>query len=121
MSVLDQIKALDEQKAKLLKNAKQEALINARAAINDLNSLGFNYHLAEGEGAPTTGTRRSGVRQQVQDLLSNSPDGLKRADILDAMNVKGDKKGEQSVSNALSSLKKAGTLTQNSEGSYTIN
>ena len=60
------------------------------------------------------------MRKSVQDLLDNNPNGMKRADVLESMNVKGDKSGEQSVSNALASMKKAGTVTQRDDGSYTL-
>ena len=50
MSVLDEIKALEEKKQALLAQAKKEALDNAKKAIAELNSLGFNYQLVGGEG-----------------------------------------------------------------------
>jgi hypothetical protein len=46
--VLDQLKALDEQRAKLLEGAKNAALEKAKEAIEELNALGFRYRLAEG-------------------------------------------------------------------------
>jgi hypothetical protein len=46
--VLDQLKALDEQRAKLLEGAKNSALEKANEAIEELNALGFHYRLAEG-------------------------------------------------------------------------
>ena len=48
MSVLDKLKALDDQRAKLLDDAKKEALEAAHKAIADLNALGFDYRLVEG-------------------------------------------------------------------------
>jgi hypothetical protein len=48
MSVLDKLKALDEQRAKLLDDAKKEALEAVHKAIADLNGLGFDYRLIEG-------------------------------------------------------------------------
>ena len=48
MSVLDKLKALDDQRAKLLDDAKKEALEAAHKAIADLNALGFYYRLVEG-------------------------------------------------------------------------
>jgi len=47
-SVLDQLKALDEQRAKLLESAKNVALEKANQAIEELNGLGFHYRLAQG-------------------------------------------------------------------------
>lgn len=52
MSVLDQLKKLDEQRAKLMADAKAEALAKAEAAVADLNAIGFSYRLVEGDGAP---------------------------------------------------------------------
>jgi hypothetical protein len=56
-------------------------------------------------------------------MLGNSPqtkhssNGLSRSEILESLGLKGDKSGEQSVSNALTALKKAGRVTSN-EGRY---
>jgi hypothetical protein len=52
MSVLDKLKALDEERAKLLDDAKKEALAAAHKALADLNELGFDYRLVEGTGPP---------------------------------------------------------------------
>jgi hypothetical protein len=57
MSVLDKLKALDEQRAKLLEDAKKEALDKAHKAIAELNALGLNYRLVEGSG-PSTARRQ---------------------------------------------------------------
>jgi hypothetical protein len=54
MSVLDKLKALDDQRAKLLEDAKMEALEAAHKAIADLNELGFDYRLVEGSARSTT-------------------------------------------------------------------
>lgn len=59
MSVLDQIKKLDEQREKLLADAKEEALTKAKAAIADLNSLGFGYKLVQGDGSRGKATRNT--------------------------------------------------------------
>ena len=62
-------------------------------------------------------------RGSVQDALlavikEHSPNGgLDRAHILELQRVKGDKKGEQRISNALANLKKAGKIGQN-DGKY---
>lgn len=62
MTVLEQIKKLDEQRANLLNSAKDEAMKKAEAAIGDLNSLGFSYRLVEGD-APKT--RKAAVIRQL--------------------------------------------------------
>jgi hypothetical protein len=48
MSVLDELKALNEQREKLLVQAKKEALEQADKAVAELNELGFHYSLVEG-------------------------------------------------------------------------
>jgi hypothetical protein len=47
-TVLEKIKALDEQRAQLLEGAKKEALDSAERAVAELNELGFHYTLTEG-------------------------------------------------------------------------
>jgi hypothetical protein len=41
------IKELDAERAKLLDEAKREALARAQQAISDLNALGFSYSLTQ--------------------------------------------------------------------------
>jgi hypothetical protein len=107
MSILEQIRQLDEQRAKLLGQAKAEALTKAEEAIHSLSDLGFNYRLVEANApvATSTGTRRTGIRQDVLRVVTEHGEGISRSDILELMGAKGDKKGEQSISNALSNLK----------------
>lgn len=52
VTVLEQLKRLDEQRAQLLDGAKNEALQKANDAITVLNGLGFSYSLVEGDAAP---------------------------------------------------------------------
>jgi len=47
MSVIEKIRALDEQRTKLLEGAKKEALDDAHKAIAELKELGFDYELVE--------------------------------------------------------------------------
>ena len=61
-TALDQIKKLDEQRHKLLDNAKSEALSRVEEALEELNALGFSYVLHEDSGRGR-GARR-GVRQK---------------------------------------------------------
>lgn len=112
MSILDQLKKLDEQRAALLEGAKNEALDLVNKGIAALNELGFNYHLVQREGnAPArAGARRTGIRDEVLGLVKANP-GINRSALIAEMNIKGDKSAEQSLSNALAALKKAGTVT----------
>lgn len=114
-SIIDQIMELEAKKQTLMAQAKTEALKAAEKAIADLNNLGFNYRLVEGATARTasTGTRaprRGGVADQILDHIKKSGSGLSRAQLLAVMDAN-DKSAQQSISNALSNLKKKGTLT----------
>jgi len=66
-SVLDQIRGLKEQEAKLIDGAKAEAIAKVKEAIQELQELGFHYRLVEAvdeqaprarKGAKVTGTKR---------------------------------------------------------------
>jgi hypothetical protein len=75
-----------------------------------------------GKRAPTKRTlapraRRGEKRQAVLDVVQQHPDGLTRGEILTLMGVKGNKSGEQSVSNALMALTKQNQLGRR-EGKY---
>ena len=71
--------------------------------------------------APAKKTRRrrkvSRRTEIVAAIASFGEAGAGRADIIEALNVKGDKSAEQSVSNALAALKKAGTV-DHKDGKY---
>ena len=56
--------------------------------------------------------RRGEKRQAILDLVAQHPDGMTRHELIDQMNAHGDKAAEQSISNALSALKKVGRVTQ---------
>ena len=62
--------------------------------------------------------RRTGVRQNVLEVVRRSPGGISRSAILQEMGAKGDKRAEQSISNALSNLKKQGAVRLD-QGAYT--
>ncbi len=113
MSILEQIKKLDEQKVKLLADAKKEALANAKKAIAELEALGFHYSLLQEVGT----IRRTGIRKEVLNVIKSSK-GITRAAILTAMNAD-EKKTEHSISNALYALKKSGAVTAK-DGAYKV-
>lgn len=69
------------------------------------------------KGARRATGRRGEKRQAVLDLIQRNPDGLSRGEILAQMGVKGNKSAEQSVSNALSALKKSDKVSSR-EGKY---
>lgn len=74
---------------------------------------------AKRAGKRTGGRRglRGEKRQAVLDVVLQHPDGLARGEILKLMGVKGNKSGEQSVSNALMALTKQNQLGRR-EGKY---
>jgi hypothetical protein len=61
--------------------------------------------------------RRGEKRQAVLNLIQQNPDGLSRGEIIVQMGVKGNRSAEQSVSNALSALKKSDKVNSR-EGKY---
>jgi hypothetical protein len=68
LSVLDTLKALDEQRAKVLNEAKSAALQKAQDAIGELSQLGFHYKLIESSGLPTAKgpqNERAGAHEQL--------------------------------------------------------
>ncbi len=56
-TALQQIKKLDEERAKILESAKADALARANEAINELTALGFDYELVEPARATARKTR----------------------------------------------------------------
>ena len=114
---IEQIMELEAKKQELMSKAKAEALSSAEKAVADLNNLGFHYRLVEGgtttRTAPNSSaprTRRGGVSDDVLDTIKAAPNGLPRAAVLEQLGAT-DKAGQQSISNALSNLKKKGQLT----------
>jgi hypothetical protein len=102
--VVDKIKALEKD---LLGVEKEMEAVNAYYAAKT------GKRVSTGQRAP-----RGARRQEILDLVK-SGEGMKRVEILEALGVKGDKSGEQSVSNALSALKKGGDIAVN-DGKYVI-
>lgn len=109
MTVLDQIAKLEEQKQALLQGAHDELLAKVEATLAELNALGFKYKLAG--TTKSTGKRRSGVRQEVLETIKQEPNGIERQELLNTLGATGDKKATQSISNAISALKKSGAIT----------
>ena len=63
--------------------------------------------------------RRTGLRQRVLDVITTSPSGIRRVEIIGKMDAKGNRKMEQAVSNALVALKKQRRLIAE-QGVYTV-
>jgi hypothetical protein len=130
---------IKKERARLDK-ARKDALVNRAAVDKEVDSLERElialdaYQRAKGapakratakRGAAKRGTakgkrrtgRRGEKRQAVLDLIQKNPVGLSRGEILVQMGVKGNKSAEQSVSNALSALKKSEKVNSH-EGKY---
>jgi hypothetical protein len=76
-------------------------------------------------GGTISGSRRGGNRaargsrsETLLALIQGTPDGMTRSQILDAVGAKGNKSQEGSISNALTTMKKKGTLALQ-DGVYT--
>jgi hypothetical protein len=70
MGIHEQLKALDEQRAKLLDDAKAKALEKANEAVKELKELGLHYSLTEGKVAkePRKGVAKTGgTMRQIKD------------------------------------------------------
>jgi len=105
-----QIGELQAQKRLLIQEEKKKALRKVELAVKELNALGCNYSIADG-GTPAR-ARRTGVRNDVLEVVQKA-DGIKPADIAASLGMDG-KAGRQSVANALSALKKAGSIVVDS-------
>jgi hypothetical protein len=77
-------------------------------------------HGRSSSGTTATGRAPRGAQQEtLLAMIGGRKGGMKRADILEEVGVKGDKKREASVSNALTNMKKAGKLNLDG-GVYTV-
>ena len=118
MSVLDEIRKLDEKKAQLLETAKKEALDSANAALKTLRDLGFNYRITmEDRPVPIPGERRTGQRDAVlATVKTHGP--ISSADVLTKMGATNDA-DRTSIRNALSALKRKNKIDQ-VNGNYVV-
>jgi hypothetical protein len=67
--------------------------------------------LALSKRRPSAKRAGRGQKQtQVLRVIEQQPNGMTRGELIDAIGVKGSKSGAQSVSNALTALKKAGKI-----------
>jgi hypothetical protein len=65
-TAIQRIKELDQERATLFEQAKEEALRRATQAVEDLNSLGLKYRLVMGTVAE--GNKGAGKKPQEIDL-----------------------------------------------------
>lgn len=101
--VVDKIKALEKE---------LDEIDREKEAVNAYYAAKTGKRVRTGQRAP-----RGSRREEILGVIRGSPQGMKRAEILEALGVKGDKSGEQSVSNALSSMKKSGAVVVE-DGNY---
>src|SRR3954454_9605762 len=100
--VLSRMKALEQEIADI--ESELEAIAAYDTAKRGKATRGRPSKTAQSSGR-VRGKRRS--RQgDLLDLLSKNKDGLSRGEILQRLGLKGDKSAEQSISNALSVMKK---------------
>jgi hypothetical protein len=71
-TALQQIKKLDEERAKLLESAKADALARAEEAINELTALGFDYEIVE----PASETARKTRTARRASAPDHHPKGI---------------------------------------------
>jgi hypothetical protein len=64
MSVLDELKKLDEKRILLIETARDEALKKVNAGIEDLNALGFAYRLVEDGEQPPAKKKAGAITRQ---------------------------------------------------------
>ena len=118
-----------------LDKARKDAMANQAAIDKQLAAIEHElaaldaYHQVKtdtGRGAPKRASknakrrapgRRGAKRQAVLDCIQQHPNGLSRGEILVSMGVKGNRSAEQSVSNALSALKKSAKVNSR-QGKY---
>ena len=103
--------AIKEAKAKRQEAEREIAQLEAQNAAILAYDAALKGKATPKEPSAPRG-RRGEKREAIRDLIAQHPDGMTRADVLTAMNAHGDKAAEQSISNALAALKKAGRLTQ---------
>ena len=103
-----------------LEKARQEAMAQRSEVEKELRSIDREltaigtYERAKTGKLPRPGRRggrRGEKRQGILELIKKHASGLSRGEILGLLGVKGDKSGEQSVSNALTALKKSNSVS----------
>jgi hypothetical protein len=106
--------------------AREQVQATIRDLQGKLDALDREYgaidaYLAAREGKPAgkrqSRGRRGSKREALIQLLRQHPTGLSRGEILTRMDLKGDRSGEMSVSNALTALTK-GNHADRREGKY---
>lgn len=101
---------------------RQRALQEELALVKrELAALDAYEAAKRGTPRRAAGSRAPRVsrRDAILAAIKQHANGISRGDLLEAMGLRGNKAGEQSVSNALNNLKKAGTVIS-SDGKYAV-
>jgi hypothetical protein len=129
-AIIDETQAfITRQREALL--AQREAIFTQQQALqselNSLNAMLTKFDVFEGKARPASssratkgagprGPRRGSKREELLAVI-RAGNGMSRGEILERMQLKGDKAGEMSVSNALTALIKANEVVRR-DGKY---
>jgi hypothetical protein len=103
-TIQEKIEALEKQRADL-----DTQITEAQQGLIAIQAY-FDAKDGKPKKKVTRAPRKSGVRDELRNLIASNPTGISRADILKNMNAE-DKKSQQSISNALQALKKQNIVT----------
>ena len=101
---------------------RQHALQEEMALVKrELAALDAYEAAKSGKPRRTTGSRSPRVsrRDGILAMIKQHANGISRGDLIEAMGLKGNKSSEQSVSNALNNMKKAGAIVSK-DGKYAV-
>jgi hypothetical protein len=79
-TAIQRIKELDQERATLFEQAKEEALRKANQAVEDLNALGLNYRLVTGaapQGSKSADKKPQETGRAGTEKRAAPPTGLK--------------------------------------------
>jgi glycyl-tRNA synthetase (class II) len=122
---MDIAKALNEERTKLNTQleelAKKKEDIDAqmqqvKTELKAIDAYEQSKNPAKKE-KKTRAPRKTGVKQAVMNLIASSA-GITRAKLIEMMQAQDDKAKQQQISNVLTALKKAGTVSA-VDGTYT--
>lgn len=101
---------------------RQRALQEEMALVKrELAALDAYEAAKSGKPRRATSGRSSRVsrRDGILAMIKQHANGISRGDLLEAMALKGNKSGEQAISNALNNMKKAGAIVSK-DGKYAV-
>lgn len=116
--------SLIPQERERLQKAREDALRRQREIAEEISGIDDElyaieqYEKAKGQGRQTAQRQprrqsgkggRSGIREQVLEIVSNAGDGMSASAVLEALQAT-EKNAKTSVRNALAALKKSGKL-----------